>query len=496
MINNIPMNLVGILKVLKGATIMAYGDDFDEFNDFYGFNTEDFNKEYKDSFQERYDRSNGAPFGTFDFNGDGDLSYAERLVRSEHYYQLEQQEQDAFETDQLDYLLDEDDDYETGAAFSASNVPFDNQPFFGRPTGEQQEDLNEYDINNVPQDEGQEKLRQIIRDWANNLSPEDKRKHRNRMWKLGKSGDPYSEFRKALAHGRPAEAIDEPEKEDIWETMLPVAADDQDKIQDIRQRIQWRFQYMQTNFVGLRFFVRNLETDEDVAQYYNQVFKNGNDLERQCEEILIKAQENSFNFRTNENKREMYGALVVTGLIGSDEAMEKRCRFIMENFQDRYQENLAAKYLSPVDGFLYLQAVTENFGSSNVAPMEQLQSIYMPFQIISERAKTNPYKAVDIWLWLVDNFDDYREYGTKKDTERALKEDVAKGLASGDVLRPVAQAMAGHPEVLENIFWDLDKAKEEEPAVVELARMVDIYVYAKEHGGDQVPDVDFDWTIK
>lgn len=293
-----------------------------------------------------------------------------------------------------------------------------------------------------------------------------------------------------------------------WENNFPVNVEDSQTIEKIKKNIYWRFQYMQNNFQGLHFSVWDLETDQDIVDYYNETFVDRNLLERQCEEWLVLAQEKSSNYKTVVPKRQMYAALVVTRLIWADEKMQQRCRFIMEHYKD----NLAAKYLSPVDGFLYLQAVSENFGGSNVTPMEQMKSIYMPFRIISEWAKTDGDVCVKIWLWLIYIFEDYLQYGTEKDKSRVLREDVVAGLESAGLLRTVARSMANTPEIFEKIFGKTDQNKtadqnkitnknetadqnKKENPIAELERLLEIYVYAKAHGGDQVQDVEFNWNL-
>ena len=81
------------------------GDDYDDFGEDLGFG------DYEDSFAERYDRANGAPFGTFDLNGDGDLDFVEKDIKFDHYQSM-WDEEDGKLAGSNDYFLDEfiDDD--------------------------------------------------------------------------------------------------------------------------------------------------------------------------------------------------------------------------------------------------------------------------------------------------------------------------------------------------------------------------------------------------
>ena len=65
---------------------MGYNDDFDNFDDFGVVENDD--GDYGDSFSERYDMANGAPFGTFDFDGDGELDFLEGAAKLDHYQSL------------------------------------------------------------------------------------------------------------------------------------------------------------------------------------------------------------------------------------------------------------------------------------------------------------------------------------------------------------------------------------------------------------------------
>ena len=80
-----------------------YGDDYgydggDDFGSNFGSSRDDFGLDrdddyggyggYGGSFSERYDRANGAPFGTFDIDGDGELDFLERAAKFDHYQSL------------------------------------------------------------------------------------------------------------------------------------------------------------------------------------------------------------------------------------------------------------------------------------------------------------------------------------------------------------------------------------------------------------------------
>ena len=101
-----------------------FGSNFGSSRDDFGFerdNDYDGYGGYGGSFSERYDRANGAPFGTFDIDGDGELDFLERAAKFDHYQSLWDEEDrvssvgddltlDGFDDiDDLDDLSDLDD---------------------------------------------------------------------------------------------------------------------------------------------------------------------------------------------------------------------------------------------------------------------------------------------------------------------------------------------------------------------------------------------------
>lgn len=120
----------------------GYGDDYDDFE----FGSDDiFDRE--DSFSERYDMSNGAPFGTFDFDGDGELDILEKTAKLNHYQSLWEDEDKTFSDDSdifLDDLIEDDEDHDYNDDYlyarSASNSSFDYRPGISEDTETQEID--------------------------------------------------------------------------------------------------------------------------------------------------------------------------------------------------------------------------------------------------------------------------------------------------------------------------------------------------------------------
>lgn len=82
----------------------------------------------------------------------------------------------------------------------------------------------------------------------------------------------------------------------------------------------------------------------------------------------------------------------------------KKCEFILS------QSCVAARYLTVYDGFLYSQAVKENFSLPIEVPDEDEEVVNFFDDLFLEIAEENSKLAVDIWEWLIKEFAPYREY--------------------------------------------------------------------------------------
>ena len=121
------------------------GDDYDDYGG-GSFSDDDFGS---DSFTVRYDFANGAPFGTFDLNGDGKLDFLEKSMKFDHYQSLWDEEDKASSYTYDDILLDEededemdDDDYVYSNFYSspgyiASKNDFQNRRYYSEPLYEE-----------------------------------------------------------------------------------------------------------------------------------------------------------------------------------------------------------------------------------------------------------------------------------------------------------------------------------------------------------------------
>jgi hypothetical protein len=112
------------------------------------------------------------------------------------------------------------------------------------------------------------------------------------------------------------------------------------------------------------------------------------------------------------NKRRYNAAYTLANefICYTSEECEKRekscCKFIVENADTI----LAANYCSHDYGFLYAQAVKDNFTLPVSLPDEDETPEYSITQIITKIAKKDIDLALQVWVWLVENFLPYAHY--------------------------------------------------------------------------------------
>ena len=89
----------------------------------------------------------------------------------------------------------------------------------------------------------------------------------------------------------------------------------------------------------------------------------------------------------------------------SNEA-EKRSEFVVE-FADRI---VAAKYTSPEDGFLYCQAIRDNFNLPIKIPEEDEKQEWDMYELAEKVAEIDCHILLEVWHWCAKTFLPYKEY--------------------------------------------------------------------------------------
>ncbi|MCD8054944.1 MAG: hypothetical protein LUF00_13120 [Lachnospiraceae bacterium] len=93
--------------------------------------------------------------------------------------------------------------------------------------------------------------------------------------------------------------------------------------------------------------------------------------------------------------------------IPTDSSLEEeiaRCEFILNS------DTIAAKYLTVYDGFLYVQAVKENFSLPIDIPDEDEAIILYFDSLLLELAEEDATLAAKVWSWCIQEFGPYNQY--------------------------------------------------------------------------------------
>ncbi len=100
-----------------------------------------------------------------------------------------------------------------------------------------------------------------------------------------------------------------------------------------------------------------------------------------------------------------------TAYIPTDSSPEEeiaRCEFILNS------DTIAAKYLTVYGGFLYAQAVKENFSLPIAVPDEDKEVVTNFGDLLLELAEEDTPLAVKVWSWSVQEFGPYSQYMKNK----------------------------------------------------------------------------------
>ncbi len=96
-----------------------------------------------------------------------------------------------------------------------------------------------------------------------------------------------------------------------------------------------------------------------------------------------------------------------TAFISDDSSKEfeiKKCKFILES------KETAARYLTVYDGFLFAQAIKENFKLPIEIPEEDEKAKTYFDDLFLEVAEEDVQLALEIWVWCIETFGQYKNY--------------------------------------------------------------------------------------
>lgn len=135
--------------------------------------------------------------------------------------------------------------------------------------------------------------------------------------------------------------------------------------------------------------------------------------------------------------------------LDENEKREKDCcHFILE----KADTILAAKYCTYDDGFIYAQAVKDNFKLSVSLPDEDEAQEYNVCEIIRKIGRKDVGLALRVWHWLVDQFLPYEAY--TKDAVEELTSNVIDYISNlpGKLTAGMADYLYSHPDFCETVM--------------------------------------------
>lgn len=177
-------------------------------------------------------------------------------------------------------------------------------------------------------------------------------------------------------------------------------------------RYAWRFNCEDGS--GFSLYPENFETEEEYNEAIEEARLNANTpisitLSVECPALdeLDKIKESDY-----PNKRRYNAAYDLTNklIFYRSKEYEKKvkdcCRFII----DKADTVLAANYLSHESGFLYSQAIKDNFVLPVFLPDEDESKEVELYQILAEIAEQDIPLSFKVWSWCLEKFMPYAEY--------------------------------------------------------------------------------------
>ena len=150
------------------------------------------------------------------------------------------------------------------------------------------------------------------------------------------------------------------------------------------------------------------ETCADGSDF--DIFPDDFETEQEYNEALEQATNDAAELKESDfpNKRRYNAACVLAddSSYYNKHEQQEICTFIIE----KADTVLAANYLSHTDGFLYSQAVKDNFDLPISLPDEDEKREFEFYEIIKKLAKKDIPLSFEVWSWALEQFLPYAEY--------------------------------------------------------------------------------------
>lgn len=316
----------------------------------------------------------------FDFNRDGKLSGAERLIGLKIMEDCMREDFDTYSHD--DYETDDDwrEYCESGEKYDLDPEDFDSEEEYEDALAEAKEEwLDAYE-------EG----------WRYDLEPED--------------FDSIEEYKDAIEHEKYAWRY---ECEDGEEYNLdPEDFDSQEEYEDALEEAKEEWKYDCED--GWEY---DLDPEDfDSQEEYEEALEKAKKYDK-CDEYEEHMDLDYIFINPGDypNKRQFEAAYYLEELErdlteipegSTKEAEKEKCRFILS------ANTIAGQYLTILHGFLYIRAVKENFTLPFEIPNEEDEPSTVFDDLLQKAAKENPQQALKIWTWCIEEFVPFKKYAT------------------------------------------------------------------------------------
>ena len=381
---------------------MGYNDDFDNFDNFGVVENDD--GDYGDSFSERYDMANGAPFGTFDFDGDGELDFLEGAAKLDHYQSLwdEEERLDQDELDDLDLdlgLYDKDDLEGLAGIYGVSED-------FLRARGVE---LGFWDDDD--EDDEDENFDYLWDEDSSTLMASDDEDSGVYYEDEDEDAELYFEDDDSELYYEDDDSVTYYEDED---SVIYYQDEESEGYNEVNAEIyemaekviQWRIDFAENNNhekLQTMFFL-----EEEYVDVYSEWENSDDPLVVKAHEYLLKVEnyQEKGILKVEEPFILVHAALIIIGVVSCFDKEKKRARFIFDSWNDK----IITRYLQ-IDGeAAFSKAVTDHFDVPVTLPSDIGDEKLAVNGIVAKIARKDIELAVQVWLWIIDNFYPYREY--------------------------------------------------------------------------------------
>ena len=378
-----------------------------------------------------YDFANGAPFGDFDLDNDGDIDIIEGAHKLAHYGELWDEE------DRASGIGDDEDEISPLGSSNISDLDLD----LGLYEPNDLEDLAE--IYNVPVEYLKARGIELGYFWEEDFEEQedyDEEYDEEYDEDYKEDYENYNTLEQSDDDSNNLDALDFLVYNDIFHN----DEDNQDERNDMYEECEnlellcvWAWEYLDyEDWSTKRTVTYDFDFKDNDDIFYNTDKK---EYSEECYDFLmeLKEEENQElydiyrellvlaldDFDDPDDYLKIYSMLMAVGLLNANEEEVERARFIVKN----WDTCLAARYLNPSYTFLFSKAINDHFTLPVALPViRSMKEEFTLDEIIKRIARRDLKKAIEIWMWLIENFSSYTRYSYFIMNENDFSYDISK----------------------------------------------------------------------